>query len=250
MSIIEENERTMTPTLSHIWNESDLEKSSAEEFAGELKQSGPPGNLAVTEELSEEISTSTADSAAAMFDDAYLARLRSGDDETARHFDHYFRRRVRAKAWGKFSRLREEDLIDEIMAAAIQNIMRGRPRDAGRLPAYVHGICANLIRRAMRYPPNTGTGDFDFQRIADDAKTAEQAMQDEENAEAVRRTLETLSQRDRQVLLDVFGNEMNRKAACGKYGVTGAQLRQILFHARGRFRKNWARHPKEPDRES
>jgi hypothetical protein len=80
--------------------------------------------------------------AAELFDDAYLQRLRGGDDVTAGHFDRYFRRRLRATVWDKFTRQRAADLVDDVMAAAIQSILQGKPENAGRY-RYVYGICAN-----------------------------------------------------------------------------------------------------------
>jgi len=39
----------------------------------------------------------------------------------------------------------------------------------------------------------------------------------------------------------VFYHELSRDEICAKYGLTGAQLRLTLFHARCRFQKIWAR---------
>ena len=41
---------------------------------------------------------------APVFDEGYLRRLRSGDEETAAHFNDYFRRLLRRWMWGKFNR--------------------------------------------------------------------------------------------------------------------------------------------------
>ena len=116
----------------------------------EVIRSGRPSHLGGKSEDLSGFSGSSIDVKAQVFDQAYLERLRRGDDETAKHFDRYFRRVVRAKVWGKFSRQVEEDLIDDVMAAAIENVMQGQPRDASYLPGYICGICLNLMRQAMR----------------------------------------------------------------------------------------------------
>ena len=79
------------------------------------------------------------------FDADYLTRLRAGDQETAKHFDSYFRRRLQVRVGGKFSWEREAELVQDIIAAALSKILRGEPRNAGCLAAYVFGICSNLI---------------------------------------------------------------------------------------------------------
>jgi len=175
------------------------------------------------------------------FDEAYLQRLRSGDDETARHFDRHFRRLLRAKVWGKFNRQREEDLVDDVMAAAIENIMQGKLSDASSLPAYVCGILTNSIKRALRTArPQSISIRFEVERIPDRAKSTELRLEERERAEAVTKTLSSLSQRDREVLVDLFYHELSRREVCDKHGVTGDQLRLILFYAVRRFQKKWA----------
>ena len=63
------------------------------------------------------------------FDDDYLARLRSGDYQTAKHFNAYFRKLLRIKLCGAFRAEQIDDLIDEVMFVAITNILRGQLRD-------------------------------------------------------------------------------------------------------------------------
>jgi RNA polymerase sigma factor (sigma-70 family) len=206
----------------------------------EFIRTGRPSRLGGKSEDLTGVSGSSTEPKAQVFDQAYLERLRSGDDETAKHFSRYFRRVVRAKVWGKFSRQVEEDLIDDVMAAAIENIMRGQPRDASYLPGYVCGICLNLMRQAMR--PSRPGDDFvllDPDRISDSAKTTEVRIEEREKAEAVSKILSTLSRRDREVLVDLFYHELSRQEISEKHGVTTGQLRLILFHASRRFRKKW-----------
>jgi RNA polymerase sigma factor (sigma-70 family) len=173
------------------------------------------------------------------FDDAYLARLRQGDDETARHFDRFFRRMLSAKVWGRFGPEREEDLVDGVMTAAMEKILRGEPRNAACLMAYISRICSNLLAKAIRTQPNGTRMDLDKEQISDRAETCEERLLAEERAEEVRRVLSALGRRDRGVLVDLFCHEFTRGEVCEKYGVTRQQLRLILFHARERFRKRW-----------
>jgi RNA polymerase sigma factor (sigma-70 family) len=174
-----------------------------------------------------------------VFDESYLARLRCGDGETAKHFDRYFRRLLQMKLWGKFTRQIEEDLIDSVMTTAIENIMRGDLRDASRLPAYVSGICMNLTRQAMRPSLDKNRTDLDGVQIADGAKSAEQMLLDKEKAAVVKKVLRSLSRRDHDVLVDLFYNEIDRDEICRKYKVTRDNLRLVLMRARKRFQRQW-----------
>jgi RNA polymerase sigma factor (sigma-70 family) len=172
-----------------------------------------------------------------IFDANYLTRLRSGDEETAKHFNTYFRRMLRIKLWAKFGRTVQDDLMEDVLAAALEKILNGEPRDPSCLAAYVRGICANLAKRP---DPNTNRGsDFNFEHISDRALTAEEQMISRERARTVRAVLTSLKTRDRLILIDLFYNDLHREEVCRRYKVSREQLRLILFRARGRFQKKW-----------
>jgi RNA polymerase sigma factor (sigma-70 family) len=176
-----------------------------------------------------------------LFDEAYLQRLRSGDDETARHFDRYFRHRLRPKVWDKFNRQRADDLVDDVMAAALQSILQGKPENADRLPAYIYGICANLTKVAMRPKANVEVAQSEFYDLPDPAGTTLEKLQAAETQQAVLEVLRTLRRRDRDVLVDLFYHGLSRTETAQKHGVTRDQLRMILFQALKRFKKKWDR---------
>jgi RNA polymerase sigma factor (sigma-70 family) len=176
-----------------------------------------------------------------IFDQGYLARLRSGDEETAKHFNSYFRRVLRIKLWAKFCRQRQDDLIDEVMAAAMQKILSGEPRDATCLAAYVRGICANLTKKPN--PTNHGV-DLNFEQLSDRTPSAEERLLAEERARTVRAVLVTLKPRDHDTLVDLFYNDLTRNEVCEKYGVSREQLRLVLFRARTRFQEKWEKQSK------
>jgi RNA polymerase sigma factor (sigma-70 family) len=174
------------------------------------------------------------------FDEDYLVRLRNGDHETAKHFNAYFRKLLRIKLCGAFSPEKVNELIDEVMFAAITNIMRGQPRDASSLASYVRGVCSNLKNRTIKNRLRSGEESVDFDRIAARGETAEDRLQKKDNVRDVQAVLRELSERDRNVLTDLFYNELTRDEVCGKYApLTRVQLRMILFHARQRFQKRW-----------
>ena len=172
-----------------------------------------------------------------IFDAGYLTRLRGGDEETAKHFDAYFRRMLRIKLWAKFGRAVPDDLTEDVMAAALEKILNGEPRDPACFAAYVRGICENLAKRP---DPASHPGiDFNFDQLSDHSLTAEESMISQERARNVRTVLTSLKPRDRLILIDLFYNEMDRDTVCERHAVTRDQLRLILFRARGRFQKRW-----------
>src|ERR1700689_2195767 len=51
------------------------------------------------------------------------------------------------------ARKRERELIEDVTAAPLEDILRGQPKDPARLPAYVCGICANAGPFSQRTKP-------------------------------------------------------------------------------------------------
>jgi hypothetical protein len=79
------------------------------------------------------------------FDEKYLARLRQGDRETAKHLNRHFGRLIRLKIWGRVKRGREEIFVNKVLATALEGIQRGAPDTAECLANYVCGICSGLL---------------------------------------------------------------------------------------------------------
>jgi RNA polymerase sigma factor (sigma-70 family) len=173
------------------------------------------------------------------FDDEYLSRLRSNDSETAEHFQRHFRRVAGSMLYGRFDRQTEADLVDEVLSAAIEKIMQGEPRDPSALPGYVRGICINVIKKVIRNRSREERVDLNIDRISGKWKTPEEAILERDTAEKVRRVMSVLRPRHQQILLALFFHGLRRDEVCEIYGVTRAQLRLILFHARCKFQKEW-----------
>jgi RNA polymerase sigma factor (sigma-70 family) len=175
------------------------------------------------------------------FDDDYLARLRNGDPATAGHFNKYFRRLLGIMLSGAFGHQQTQDLIDEIMFAVITNIMRGQPRDAGKLVSYVRGVCSNLKNRVIRDRINNlEDADIDPDHLSVRSESAAERLVRKENARTIAAVLSELSERDRNVLMDLCSNQLTRDEVCAKYPpLTRDQLKVVLCRARQRFQKVW-----------
>ena len=173
------------------------------------------------------------------FNELYLTRLRTGDHDIAQHFYQYSRRVLRSLLWGKVAPERSEDMVQDAISAAMEKIMKGEPRDASRLPAYVRAIGSNMAKQSLRPSVQRNFVDLDFNLISDTADSPERRVLAGETADAVKRILLTLPKRDREILLDTFFHQSARDEVCRKHNVTRTQLRLILFHARGRFQKLW-----------
>ena len=127
------------------------------------------------------------------------------------------------------------------MAIALENIFKGQLRDAACLPGYVRAICANIARRP---DSSSQTVELDLDRISARSLSAEQNLLAEERANLVRNVLRTLAIRDRNILVDLFYNDLKREEVCAKYGVTRTNLGCCSLEREADFRRSGRRETK------
>lgn len=169
------------------------------------------------------------------FDADYLRRLTEGDAETEDHFAQYFGELIRIKA---SARLRPGQAADDIRQETLLRVLRslraGAIEHPERLGAYVNSVCSNVIlemfrrdKRLTELPP----GD-----IPSGHAGAESGMLTEERRRLVRRALDDLSAKDRQLLQRIFLEENDKDLVCKEFSVSRDYLRVLLHRARTRLR--------------
>ncbi len=172
-------------------------------------------------------------SRAALFDEEYLLRFRSGDVETAKHFKKYFGGLLRVKVRTRFDKEAADEMVSNILATAAVRIMQGEPRSATQLPAYMLALCRDLMMRSAKVAPRV-----DRETIARVAQSEEEGL-GKDRAKKLERVLARLSPLERGILVDLFNKEHDREAVCKKYQLSREQLRLAIFRARTKFRKAW-----------
>jgi RNA polymerase sigma-70 factor, ECF subfamily len=159
------------------------------------------------------------------FDRAYIERLRAGDAETERHFFAYFSELIVIKA-----RANHRADVDDVRQETLMRVLRtlrtpGGLRDAGALGAFVNAVCTNVLREsgraAKRYDEAPETDEIPDRTTPG----PETQLMTSEREQAVRRVLESLPPRDREVL-----------RACEELGVNRDYLRVLVHRAKNLFR--------------
>jgi RNA polymerase sigma-70 factor (ECF subfamily) len=174
-----------------------------------------------------------------IFDASYLARLRTGDAETERHFVSHFSNMIRLSMR---YRLRSWDLIEDIRQETFLRVLNFLRSDRSldrpeRLGAYVHSVCINvmmeLLRASTRHPPIAD----DAQQVLDTRVGPEGGVVTRERKELVRTILDDLSEKDRGILRAVFLEEADKTDICGRFKVDRDYLRVLVHRAKTRFRE-------------
>jgi RNA polymerase sigma-70 factor (ECF subfamily) len=169
------------------------------------------------------------------FDDDYLRRLTEGDAATEDHFARYFGDLIRIKANARLrSGQAADDIRQETLLRVLRSLRTGGIEHPERLGAYVYSVCNNVIletfRRDKRFaelPPG---------EIASGQAGAESGMLTEERRGLVRRAIEELPAKDRELLKRIFLDEHDKDLVCKEFSVTRDYLRVLLHRARTRLR--------------
>jgi RNA polymerase sigma-70 factor (ECF subfamily) len=172
------------------------------------------------------------------FDEQYIERLAEGDAMVEEHFSSYFARMLRLKLR---SRLRSgngiEDIIQETLFRVIQAVRRpGSITQPERLGAFVHSVCTNVMREYLRREGRYDAIDEHTFDVEQPGGHPDSLLISAQRVGIVRRVLEELPEKDRELLRATFLEEADRTQLIEKYGVSDEYFRVLLFRARTKFR--------------
>jgi RNA polymerase sigma-70 factor (ECF subfamily) len=170
------------------------------------------------------------------FDRAYIERLRAGDAETERHFYAYFSELIAIKTRAHH-RADVDDVRQETMLRVLRTLRTpGGLRDAGALGAFVNAVCTNVLRESGRTARRYDEAP-ESDEIPDIATPGpETQLMASEREQAVRRVLESLPPRDREVLRAIYLDERDKTRLCTELGVNRDYLRVLVHRAKNLFK--------------
>jgi RNA polymerase sigma factor, sigma-70 family len=177
------------------------------------------------------------------FDGEYVRRLTEGDAETERHFTAYFSQLIRIKLRSK---LKSPHMIEEVRQETFLRVLNTLKRKGGldhpeRLGAFVNTVCNNVMMESIRgesrataYP----TEDFD---PVDSNVNLERDLVTEERKKIVRKVLDSLPPKQRDLLYMIFIQEKDKDEVCRLMNVDREYLRVLLHRAKDCFRSSYAK---------
>lgn len=173
------------------------------------------------------------------FTPEYVQRLMEGDAEIAHDFVSYFATFLLAKlrAAGT-SRHAAEDIRQETLLRVLRVLKRNGLADPKRITAFVNGVCNNVLAEHYRATARLSPLPEGFDACGDD-QDPEIEFVAEERSQQVRRILETLPAKDRELLHLVFFEEKERSEVCRVCRVDRGYLRVLLHRAKNRFREEF-----------
>ena len=155
------------------------------------------------------------------FDKAYVERLRDGDLPTEHHFVAYFEHLLRIKLRARMlANDKVEDLRQETFIRVIAALRReGGVRQPERFGAFVNSICNNVLLEYYRTSARNQPMENSHLEIPDKVLDLEGMLVTKQSYERVRRILDGMPQRDRDLLRAIFLEEKDKDVVCREFGV-------------------------------
>ena len=173
-----------------------------------------------------------------VFGEDYVRRLREGDRETEVHFHAYFRELLLLKLRRRLRTLEAIDEVrQEVFARCIENL--GRLNDPRKLGAFVNSICNRVLMEYYRAEGRTES--LEEQADIPANGNIDKEFDSARNTARVRRVLETLPERDAEILRAVFLEEADKDEICRRFGIERDYLRVLLHRAKEKFRVSFLR---------
>ena len=178
------------------------------------------------------------------FNDAYVTKLRAGDEATEAHFVRYFGELLDLKLR---SRVRSKEIADDLKQESFARVLKllrsdGGIRNPERLGPLVNSVCNHVLseqyRSSKRMEP---LADEDASRIPSAGQDALSGLISKDARRVVRSVLDRLSARDRKMLRAVFFEEIDKDEVCREMGVNRQYLRVLLHRAKNSFRDQYAK---------
>jgi RNA polymerase sigma-70 factor (ECF subfamily) len=181
------------------------------------------------------------------FDGAYVQRLVAEDPETERHFSRYFGELLSLKLR---SRLRSSALIDDAKQETFARVLTSLKQKGGldnpaTLGAFVNAVCNNVVFELYRQGTRTTALEDDIDPPDERLEDAVVAIAAGEERMRVRRALEALPEKERELLRWLFFEERDKDRICRELKIDRNYLRVLLHRAKARFKERFAAEGKE-----
>ena len=172
------------------------------------------------------------------FDKAYVERLRDGDPPTEHHFVAYFEHLLRIKLRSRMlTSDKVQDLRQETFIRVIAALRReGGVRQPERFGAFVNSICNNVLLEYYRTSARNQPMEDSHLEIPDKVLDLEGMLVTKQSSERVRRILDGMPRRDRDLLRAIFLEEKDKDVVCREFGVDRDYLRVLLHRAKDKFK--------------
>jgi RNA polymerase sigma-70 factor, ECF subfamily len=173
-----------------------------------------------------------------LFDDNYLRGLQNRDSDTENHLIASFSKAIQAKLQ---SRLRWPELVQDARQETFLRVLTyfrsGKTlENPASLPGFIHSVCHNVALEFLRFHTRHDQIAENAPEPLDSSAGPEDQLVTAERKQIVRKLLEELPPKDRELLRRVLLDEEDKDAVSKEFGVDRNYLRVLLHRARLKFK--------------
>jgi len=175
------------------------------------------------------------------FDGAYIQRLIAEDPETESHFSRYFGELLTLKLRSRLrSSAQVEDAKQETFARVLTSLKRKNAlATPASLGAFVNSVCNNVLFELYRAGSRTTPLEDDVDPPDERRPDVVATLAAGEERMKVRRALESLPEKERELLRWLFFEERDKDMICRELNIDRNYLRVLVHRAKARFREQF-----------
>jgi len=129
------------------------------------------------------------------------------------------------------------DLVHQAIAITLEQVRSGRVSTNDQIAGYVFNVSMNLLRNHRRNMDNRTDLRADPEVLADMEKEGlDNSMDDCQTRKLVRKVLESVNRRDREVITRFYLDEQEREMICRELDLSSIQFNQVISRARQRLK--------------
>jgi RNA polymerase sigma factor (sigma-70 family) len=167
-----------------------------------------------------------------------VERIRRDDPSGMEELYRVFARGIRFYLCRQLGPQELDDRVHDTFLIVVQAIRRGDLREPERLMGFVRTVVRRQVAAHIDELVHSRREEVEIDvnsRLPDHTWNPEQSLASRENVALMRRVLESLSQRDREILVRFYLQEESQDQICHEMELTETQFRLLKSRAKARF---------------
>jgi RNA polymerase sigma-70 factor, ECF subfamily len=167
-----------------------------------------------------------------------VQRIQDGETSAMEELYRVFSKGVRFFLCRQLGPQDLDDKVHDIFMIITESIQNGELREPDRLMGYVRTVVRRQVAAHIEVAVHTRRNQTDLEygdALSDHNPNPERSMIDRQNTQLARRILNSLNERDRQILVRFYLEEQEPEQICREMNLTENQFRLIKSRAKARF---------------
>ena len=169
---------------------------------------------------------------------ALVERIRSGESGSMEELYDLFSKGIRFYLCRQLGPQELDDKVHDTFLVVVQAIRRGELREPQRLMGFVRTVVRRQVAAHIDKVVHNRREQVELDataHLADPRENPEQSAMFIQRADLIRRVLEELTDRDREILTRFYLREQSQDQICNEMALTETQFRLLKSRAKARF---------------